>query len=276
MASAARQYTAELKRELRYLASWPPGVRVELGDIGTIDGDNVFMRVASLRGLGISFKKAAASEGAQTFDYASSGAVEIEFKLAGQTSQLTPNVPSANAGLGIRFTREHATVFRADGAEHSRIDDLLTLRREVVSQIQAGRWDRDWSIVTHVVHAASTTALVARSAGSGIEFELSANVQGGGLELLSADAGLRTVASRDMQLTMVGTGGATPLFQAVRVKRRYFFGKPELRAAFSDDLRRLATEELEEDLFEDTPIYNDVAKTEREARVPAGADGSPE
>lgn len=245
------------------MASWPPGVRVELGDVGTIDRDNMFVRVTSLASLGVPFGSESASEGSETYQYASSGAVEIGLKLAGKPSPLVPNVPISKAGLGVSFTRDNATVFRAEGAQHSRIDDQVALRDEVVSLVRGGRWDRDWSIVTHVVHATSTTALVGRSSGSGIEFELEAAIQGGGIELLSASAGVRTVASRNMELVMVGTGGATPLFRAVRVKPRYFlFGKPELRAAYSDQLERLASgEEEDEDLFEETPIYNGETKS---------------
>jgi hypothetical protein len=276
MPSAARQYTGDLKRQLRFLASWPPSVRVELGDIGTIDQDNIFIRVSSLAALGIPFKGVAASEGSENFQYASDGSVDVDLKLAGKTSSLTPNVPLAKAGLGIHFTKEHATVFRADGAQHSRIDDQIALRDEVLSLIRAGRWERDWSIVIHVVHAASTTALMSSSAGSGIEFELGAEVQAGGLELLSAGVGLRTVARRAMQLEIVGTGGATPLFRAVCVKRRYFVGRRELRAAYSDELQRIlaADEEPDEDLFEDTPIYNGAPTTPQDAPPPGGVGSS--
>lgn len=258
MSSAARQYTADLRRELSFLASWPPGARLQLGDVGTTDGDNVFMRLSSLQALGVPFKEMLASEGRENYQYASKGGVDFGVKLAGEPSSLLPNVPLHKAGLGIRFKRKHAVVFRADGARHSRIEDLLLLRNEVLSLIQAGQWNRDWSIVTHLVSADATTVLVGSSASSGIEFELDGAVQAGGLELLSATGSLHTVASREMELAMVGTGGATPLFRGMRVKRRFFlFGPEELRAAYSDDLERLATgEEEDEDVFEETPIYN--------------------
>jgi len=273
--SAARQYTNELKRELGFLAAWPPGARIALGDIGTINEDNVFVRASSLELFGIPFKEAAASKGTQTFQFASAGAVEIGVKLAGQTSALVPSVPQAKAGLGIRFTREYATAFRAEGVRQRRIDDQVALAREVLALMRDERWDRDWSVVTEVVHATSTTALVGHSAGSGAEFEISGAAQGAGLELLSAEAGLRTVTSRDMQLMIVGTGGTTPLFRAMRVKRRWFIGKPELRAAYSDELKTLTTadEDLDEDLFEATPIYNGIADRPDEPG-PGGAGSS--
>jgi hypothetical protein len=274
MPSAARQYTNELKRELGFLVAWPPGARIALGDIGTIDEDNVFVRASSLELFGIPFKEAAASEGTQAFQFASAGAVEIGVKLAGQTSPLVPSLPQAKAGLGIRFTRKHATAFRAEGVRQRRIDDQVALAREVLALMRDERWDRDWSVVTEVLHATSTTALVGRSAGSGAEFEISPTVQGGGLELLSAQAHLRTVTSRDMQLMIVGTGGTTPLFRAMRVKRRWFVGEPEMRAAFSDELTTLTTadEDLDEDLFEEAPIYNGIADRPDEP-IPGG-DGS--
>lgn len=270
MASVARQYTRELAQELRFLPAWPPGVRIELGDIGQIDNENIFGRVTSLANLGINPVEMEASGGTETFQYASAGAVQISFKASGQESAALPNVPAGKAGLGISFSRESATAFRADGVEHRRFADQVALRQEVASLIRAGRWDRSWTIVTHVARARSTTALVARSKGAGVEFALSADVGAGGLELLSADVGLQTVSSREMQVTIVGAGGMTPLFLGLRVRRRWFLGRPELRAAFSGEFIELdpASEESDEDLFEGTPIYNGI---EAEEDAPAGA-----
>jgi hypothetical protein len=263
MTTAARQYTTELGRELRFNATWTPGMRLALGTIGVIDNDHVFVPVSSIDQFGIGFKEAQlGNDSEETFNYASAGAVEIGLKLAGKPSALTPNLPIGRAGLGIRFNRSDAIVFRADGATHWRMADELSLAEEVISLIKAGRWDKDWSIITHLVRAASTTVLVARSSGAGVEFALSAGVTAGGLELLSADAAASAFASHDMQLTIVAAGGMTPLFRAKRVKRRWWlFGKHELRAAYADGLVDLEQTpgELDDDLFEDTPIYNGIA-----------------
>jgi hypothetical protein len=260
MTTAAHQYTSELGRELRFNATWTPGMPLALGTIGVIDDDNVFAPVSSLGQFGIGFKEAEPKNGTtETFSYASAGAVDIGLKLAGKPSDLAPNLPIERAGLGIRFNREHAIIFRADGATHTRMADELPLAREVLSLIKAGIWDKDWTIVTHLVQATSTTVLVARSAGASVEFALSAGVTAGGLELLSADADARTFASRDMQLVIVAAGGMTPLFRAKRVKRRWLLSrKYELRAAYTGELEQLDqnTQDLEDDLFEDTPIYN--------------------
>lgn len=265
MPSAARQYTAELKQQLRLLATWPPGGRIEVGDVGTIDRDNVFIRLTSLSALDIPFRAVPAGVGKEAIQYASEGGVEIGVKLAGKLAALAPHIPLSEAGLGLHFRRENATVFQADDIERSAIEDQVKLRDEIVAQIRAGRWDRDWSIVTEVLQARSTTVLIGRSNDSAIEFSVAAGIQGAGLDLLSVKAGIHTVASRDMALAMVGTDGATPLFRAVRVKRRFFLsGKPELRAAYADSLDRLAEGEAEseedEDLFEGTPIYNGVTE----------------
>lgn len=269
MTTAAHQYTSELGRELRFNATWTPGMPLALGTIGIIDNDNVFAPVSSLGQFGIKFKEAQPKDGGgtETFSYASAGAVEIGLKLAGKPSGLTPNLPIGRAGLGIRFNREHATVFRADGATHWGMADELSLAKEVISLIKAGLWDKDWSFVTHLVRANSTTVLIARSAGASVEFALSAGVTAGGLELLSADADAKTFASREMQLTIVAAGGMTPLFRAKRVKRRWWLSrKYELRAAYSDELTQLekTTEDLNDDLFEDTPIYNGTVDLPRE------------
>lgn len=264
MAAAAGQYTTELGRELGFNATWTPGMHLALGTIGVIDDDHVFVPVSSIDQFGIGFKEAVLdnNDSKETFNYASAGAVEIGLKLAGKPSVLTPHLPIERAGLGVRFNRGNAIVFRAEGATHLRMADEFSLAEEVISLIKAGRWDKDWSIVTHLIRAASTTVLVARSSGAGVEFALSAGVAAGGLELLSADAEVSAFASHDMQLTIVAAGGMTPLFRAKRVKRKWLlFGKRELRVAYADELVDLerTSSDLDDDLFEDTPIYNGIA-----------------
>jgi hypothetical protein len=236
-------------------------MRIQLGDVGTLDHDNIFVRETSLDAFGIGFDTVNASEGSESVDYTTAGAVDVGFKLAGKTSDLTPNVPAASAGLGVKFAREYAIAFHADGLTRERIADQRTLAREVLSLMRAKEWDDDWSVVTEVAHADSITALIGSSSQSGVEFELGADVSAGGLELLSAKTGVKTLTRRKMNLMMVGTGGTTPLYLARRVKRKWIVGPQELRASYADDLVQLkpADDDLDEGLFEDTPIHSAIS-----------------
>lgn len=253
MASAGQQYCRELVRNLRYNAAWPPGIRVVLGDIGVID-DDVFMPLTSLGQFGTRLELSPAGND-MAFDYASAGSVEVGFKLAGAANPLLPNIPVDQAGLGISFTRENAMVFRAEGGVQQRFADETRLKAEIRSLMRAGLWDRDWHVVTDVVNARATAALVSRASEASVEVSVSADVSVGGLELLTADAGARIVASRSMQIAIIATNGLTPLFRAKRVKKRWFSPRIDLRSAFSDDFERAADDD--DDLFEDTPVYAD-------------------
>ncbi len=256
MASAGEQYCKELARNLRYNAAWPPGIRIVLGDIGVID-DDVFMPLTSLEQFGVRLERTPASHD-MAFEYASAGAVEFGFKAKGDANPtFLPNIPIDQAGLGINFTRENATVFRADGGTQQRFADETSLKVEIRSLIRAGLWDRDWHVVTDVIDATSTAALVSRSSGASVEVSVSADVSAGGLKLLTADAEAKIVASRSMQIAVIATNGLTPLFRAKRVKRRWFSSRIDLRAAYSDEFERAADDE--NDLFEDTPVYADEA-----------------
>jgi len=257
MSSAAEQYTRELVDQFKFNATWTPGVPLNLGDIGVID-NGVFVPITSLDRFGVNLDATAENSGSESFSYASANAVEIGFKAEGEPSSFAPTIPLSDAGLGIQFKREKATVFQLEGATHVRIADEVALRDEVVSLMRANKWDKDWSIVTWLVKAASTTALISRSASSSIEFALSAGVNPGGIELLSVENDVRTVASREMQLTIAGSTNMTPLFRAKRVKRKWFIGRPELRAEFSaaayDATGRAETDD--DGLFDDDPpIY---------------------
>jgi hypothetical protein len=264
--TAARQYTTELGKQFNFNANWTPGVPLALGDIGAINSENVFVRATRLENFGISFAKAPVNEAVETYEYATSNAVEIGLKLAAKPSPLTPNLPLDAVGLGIKFTQENATVFRAEGATHSGIDNEPTLAEEVVSLIRAGDWDRDWCIITHLVHAKATTALVAKSSEAAMEFKLSAGITAGGLDLLSADAGLKEFSKRNMELNVVAEAGMTPLFRAKKVRRKYWLvGKYKLREAFSNAELEQSIQSpasLDDELFEDAPYYSTVDPAE--------------
>jgi hypothetical protein len=252
MASAGAQYCAELARHLRFNAAWPPGVRIALGDIGQLDGQ-VFMPLSSLGQFGVRIPATAPVASNIAFEYASAGAVRVSFKASGAVNPLLPNIPLDQAGLGIGFSRDAAVVFRAEGGSHRRFADESRLRTEIRSLIHARMWDRDWYVITDVITADSTAAMVSRSAGASVEVSVSADVAAGGLHLLTADAGATVVASRSMQLSIITTGGLTPLFRAKRVRRRWFSDRLELRGSYSDDFFR--AEEHDDDLFEDIPIF---------------------
>jgi hypothetical protein len=255
MVSAARQYTSELSAQLRFLATWPPGVPIGLGMVGTIDDDYVFSPVTSLARLGAKFEESSIAGAGERFSFASAGAVDFSFKAAGATSDLIPSVPQAEAGLGISFKREHATVFQASGISYTRIEDQVDLKNSVIALIKSGRWDRDWVIVTNLVHADSTTAIVSRSGNATAQVALSADAAAGGIELLRAEFKPRMVASSELDLWIVGSGHMTPLFHARRAKRRFFSRRIELRGAYSDDLTKLDSDEHDDDLFDDIEVY---------------------
>jgi hypothetical protein len=273
MPSAAEIYTTELSRELRYLAMWTPGVPVQLGAIGSIANDHVFTPLSSIESFGIKYEDST-SHGETSLSFTSQGSVDVRFKAAGQTSDLVPSVPTAQAGIGVSFKREFATVFRADALTHHQIADQLHLAREILSLVRAGEWDRNWVFVTHVVEADSTTALVSNTRDAAVEFALGAGVASGGLDLLQAEFKPRVAATRDMAVTMVASGGLTPLFRASRVKRRWFVGSPQVRAAYAGDVEQFLDdskslreelekleenpEDLENEFLDDIPVYDNL------------------
>jgi hypothetical protein len=234
MPSMAHQYTKDLHDKLEFLATWPPGALLRLGDIGTVGSGREFIRLKSLASYGIPVVPINGG-GSASMQYAGGGNVEFELKAAGNTSPFAPHVPIDSAGVGVNFKRENAVAFRADTVTYQLIDDLVKLREEIIKLIRAKRWEHNWSIVTQIATAKKTTALIGGSAGSGIELQAHGKVDGAGIELLSADAKLRTIAERDMQLAVVGLGDATPLFRAMKVRPRFFiFGDPVLRPSFDD------------------------------------------
>jgi len=283
MSPAARDYTSEIARRIGYLGTWLPNAPIHIGDIGTPDGQNVFVPMSSLIKLGINIdiESSVASNGGgdHGIGFTSKKGVEVAFKASGSTALALPHVPIDEAGIGFSFTRAHAVVFRADGLRHDRIADEIRLLADIRALVEADKWDPKWGIVTQVVHAESTTALVANSSGASAEFSVGAGVGSGGLELLRAEVGTKWAFEQDLAVDFFGQKGLTPLFRAKRLHKRWF-RKETLRAAYSAELSRGdltesdldVTEEAEDNIWEDTPVYGGEDGRERIMLAPPEAD----
>lgn len=281
MSSAARDYTSEVTRRIGYMGAWLPDAPIHVGDIGTPDEYNVFVAMSSLEHLGIAFRVELSDAPKEHADrgigFTSEGGVDTSLKLAGSSTVLIPHVPLHKAGVGFHFNRAHAVVFRADGLQHARLADEIRLLGDIRALVDTGNWDPKWTIVTQVVHAQSTTVVVAGSSDAAAEVSLEGGVGAGALELLSAGAGAQWAHRHHLAVDFLGRANLTPLFRAKRLKKR-LFRKEVLRPAYGDlgqdeIVEVEETEETDDDIFEDTPVYGG---TDGHVRVePARRAGDP-
>lgn len=216
MAKAWEQYSNEMFKKFGYLATWTPGVQLELGDVGVIK-DRLFTRITTLKNLGISFQvRPDTSKEAQK--HSSSGSVSITFKAAGKIPQAGSVLTEAEAGFSIEFKKSKSTVYEALGCVAPSIDDQVAIGKKILELAAQGEWNKDWAVITELVVADSATVLISNSSSSKIELTASGNVVAGTVSLADVNAGLQIAFSKDMQTVLVSQAGLTPLFKARAIK----------------------------------------------------------
>ena len=215
MAKAWDQYTKEMFEKFGYMATWTPGVQLELGDVGFIK-DRLFTRTTSLQNLGINFK-VREDKTEETQKHASSGSVSIVFKAAGKAPALGSVLTQAEAGFTIDFKKNKATVYEAAGCVAPMIDDLVAVGKRILELYQKGEWNKDWVVVTELVQARSGTVLISNSSSAKVELSAKGTVVGmPSLADLSAE--FQLAFSKDMTTVLISQTGLTPLFKARGVK----------------------------------------------------------
>jgi hypothetical protein len=130
MASPAEVYADGIKRKLRdYFATWLPWNQVDLGDVGTLDG-NFFSPITDLKDLriNIDFKK---DRVPAPLDIQSESGVSTAFKVAGEVNPMMPNVPKADLGVAIEFSHAGAFIFQAPEIFDPHIEEILELQDQL-------------------------------------------------------------------------------------------------------------------------------------------------
>ncbi|HEY6802408.1 MAG TPA: hypothetical protein VI306_02410 [Pyrinomonadaceae bacterium] len=215
MAKPWEQYTKEMFERFGYMATWTPGVQLELGDVGVVK-DRLFTRITSLKNLGIDFNiREDVTEEEQKF--ASSSNVSILFKAAGTAPAVGSVLTQAQAGFSIEFKKSKATVYEAVGCVAPMIDDQVAVGKRILELNQHGDWNKDWAVVTELVKAKSATVLISNSSSAKIELSASGTVTGVP-NLGSVSAQFQLAFSKDMMTSLISQHGLTPLFKARAIK----------------------------------------------------------
>jgi hypothetical protein len=258
--SVAGTYCRDVSRELRLLATWPPGAPMRVGSVGRFLGDRVFEPETSLGSHGITVP-VDDDPGPGVLSYTSDGVREQGVAAGAHLPDLAGGAVTAKATVRISFQREHGIVFRASGLRYRTMRDQPTMARKVARLAETGQWGRDWYIVTQVVEAASASILISDAPSAEVELALAANAEAGGVDLLGAELSPRVVRHRGMHVLIVGASGLAPLFKAKRV-RRTFFGDVTLKAGFgpadASGIERLDDAGFERELLEEADTVDKI------------------
>ena len=228
-----KTYTAELRSALGYLATWLPNCELQLGDLLAATGDGGLARVGHVRDHGLSFTPHAGPSRA-IYEYASSGAVSIMQKLAGQVVPGS-SLADADAGVIVKFGRTNAIVFEASGCSNTGIADLISLGRAIEKRYAAGEWDRKWMLVTELVNAKAATIIIAGSQSAQADLKASGTIGKGGIRLSDLNAKLEAKKTVDIGFKIIASAGLTPLYRASGIKRSWLgLGSGQFRPRSSE------------------------------------------
>lgn len=218
MASAtSTQYIKELHRHFGYWAAWSPGVPLSLGTLGEFE-DGVFVPTSHLFSFGIRFRTIK-DETPSDLTYQSEGSVAVTFKAKGETKGLFKNLSEFDAGVGVDFNRANAVYFSATGCYEDRIADIEKLKSDVM-MLPASTWPSNVAVVTHLQRAETATVLISGTAGSRVELKAAADIGHAVINVADVAAQVSIAYSDKMATQIVSSRGLTPLFRAIRRKRR--------------------------------------------------------
>jgi hypothetical protein len=217
MGKAWDQYTKEMFEKFGYLATWTPGVQLELGDVGIIK-DRLFTRNTSLKNLGIAFTTRE-DKTEEKQEHYSAGNVSLTIKAAGTAPALGSVLTQAEAGITLEFKKSKSTAYQAVGCVAPMIDDQVALGKTILELFQQGKWNKDWVVVTELVQAKSGTVLISNSSSSKIELSAKGTLTGGApTGIADVSAQLQLAFSKDMMTSLISQNGLTPLFKAKAIK----------------------------------------------------------
>jgi len=217
------QYTQEMKSKFGYFATWNPGLSIKLGTFGVLKGA-LFVRIGEIGQRGVQFGKTPPSLTPINFSYNSKGAVKITTKLAGSIKPAGSALGEADAGIIVEFSKENAVLFETQKANTSSIDDTVVLGEQILDLYRAGKWDKNWVVVTELISAEAATILISNSAGAKIELKANANLQMPQLNIADAAFSFGIASDQNMETRIVAQHGITPLFRLMGIKSSLFSG----------------------------------------------------
>lgn len=216
MSSAQEQYTNEMKKRFGYYATWNPGLPLSLGDFGVLEG-NIFRKISNLTEINLNFE-IEEDPNESDLEHNSHGNISIKTKVAGSASIPNSSLSINDAGLIIEFGKENSTLFKATHTVSPTIKDVLKIGATIIKLFKAGKWDKNWVVITELVVAKTSTIIISNSSNGLIELKANANVDAVSFDLADAAFNFSVSSSRGLETKIISGSGLTPLFRIMGIK----------------------------------------------------------
>ncbi len=171
--------------------------------------------------------------------------VSCEFRAAGRTSSLFPELPKASAKVDVKFRTASSWVLAMTGRRLSSLDEINRFRQPIVDAFRAGVWRKDWALVTSLASAGAMTLLAANSKETKLALTLNGTVDVHAAMEAKLTAGARLAAASKEVTNYIIDERAPVACVALRVKDRWLRrpGTGYLRAEATRSSPRAAADE---------------------------------
>jgi hypothetical protein len=237
-----------------YWVTWQPSLRLRLGEIG-VTSHGQFVPTDHLEKLKIAFGVISGTS-RDTLTYQSAGGVSVRFKGAGATASEFKAVLAADAGALVEFHKENGFLVSLDGLAESRIDSMSALAKGIVDRFLAGKWNKEWLVVSHLVTARSGTVLASSAPDSRVELKVSSGLGQGLMKVADLSANVSVASSNAVGLQITATE-LTPFFRTLAV-REDWLRRVEVQVGAKQPFRVLLTDQLRDELIDEAGEEPDV------------------
>ena len=215
MSQLVDDYRKQIRTVLGGIATWMPGDKVRVGDIGTFAG-NRFRRQSSLKELG--FEARTRSGNPQPWRYASASTKSVEASAA-------VDAGAAAGSFDVSFSKRGSYLFHAHNARLVEPVNATQLRDNVIAAYKGGDWDIDWYLIDGIYQADRATILIAQGEDAKVSLSVAGSIGLAQLPLAHPEVNVAITSSKGEVLQFLNLEDATPLFTCRRLKKRFFGGQ---------------------------------------------------
>lgn len=217
MSGAWRIYSGEIQKNLDYRATWLPDSPRSIGDVGKLVNDQ-YELVTTLKNLGVPFSTRRTKVGGE-YRYTTAGAVTFGANVDARDPSVSTPLLDVQGAFQIGFNRASAVALLATDCGIEVMENLDQIEKEVLRRLRFEDWNPSFVIVTEVVRAGSTTALVSGERGGSLVVKGRSNVGVGPASMDLFKAGVDLVRADNMALSIIAQGDLAPLFRVHGVRK---------------------------------------------------------
>lgn len=202
-----------------YFANWLPNEPLAVGDYGYLKGCMFNRKNNLIHELGKPIQSIHKMSKFNIFYFSSKGVSFNPFAKGSVDTLASGSIP-VKAHLDISFSKKGGVYFNAANCKITEVKDIESLGKTILKRFECEEWDHKLVVVTSIVKADSTTALVSSSNKASIVLEADASVSE--IDLADASIKLKIRSCKDIGLSYVTEAGCVPIFTLAKIKLKFF------------------------------------------------------